>query len=60
MAAILGYSKEEMLGRSCFDFIDPEEREWAWLEFQELVVRKILNPEPREVRARARTAAVSG
>src|SRR5258706_12395632 len=29
MAAVLGYSKEEMLGRLYFDFLDPEERERA-------------------------------
>src|SRR5262249_22238471 len=35
MAAVLGYSKEEMLGRLCFDFLDPEERERGRREFEE-------------------------
>ena len=34
MAAVLGYSKEEMLGRLCFDFVDPEEYERARREFR--------------------------
>src|SRR5215467_3592080 len=33
MAAVLGYTKEEMLGRPCFDFLDPEEHERARREF---------------------------
>jgi PAS domain S-box-containing protein len=47
MAAILGYPREEMLGRFCFDFFDPEERARARQEFEE---RKILTPEPQEYR----------
>src|SRR5262249_39060493 len=33
MAAVLGYTKAEMLGRPCFDFLDPEEHERARREF---------------------------
>jgi PAS domain S-box-containing protein len=35
MAAVLGYSKEEMLGSLSFDFLDPEERERGPREFEE-------------------------
>jgi PAS domain S-box-containing protein len=52
MAAILGYNKEEMLGRPCFDFFDPEERERARLEFQDFAIHKTLTPEPGEFRGR--------
>ena len=34
MAEMLGYSSEEMLGRSCFDFIHPDERESARAGFE--------------------------
>jgi PAS domain S-box-containing protein len=52
MASILGYSKEEMLGRPCFDFFDPEDRERTRLEFENFMIHKILTPEPREFRGR--------
>jgi two-component system, cell cycle sensor histidine kinase and response regulator CckA len=35
MADMLGYTREEMLSRKCFEFFDPEEREGARLEFEE-------------------------
>ena len=34
MEAILGYSKDEMLGRLCFDFLEPEERDRARRDFE--------------------------
>ena len=49
MAAILGYSKEDLLGRRYFDFMDPEERERAEPEFE---ARKYPSPEPHEFRFR--------
>jgi PAS domain S-box-containing protein len=52
MAAILGYTKEEMLGRSRFDFLDPEERERAVQAFHEVEPGKVLTAEPREFRFR--------
>jgi PAS domain S-box-containing protein len=50
MADILGYSREEMLGRECFEFFDPEERQSARLEFEEQrgELHKILTAEPHE------------
>jgi PAS domain S-box-containing protein len=34
MAAILGYSNEEMLGHLCFDFLDPAERDRVRSDFE--------------------------
>jgi PAS domain S-box-containing protein len=50
MADILGYSRQEMLGRRCFEFFDPEEREGAQREFEEQTseLQKILTAEPHE------------
>ena len=48
MAAILGYSKEEMLGRIYLDFLDPEERDRARAACQAERVSKIANPAPQE------------
>jgi PAS domain S-box-containing protein len=50
MADILGYTREEMLGRECFEFFDAEERERARLEFEEQhgKLHKILTAEPHE------------
>jgi PAS domain S-box-containing protein len=50
MADILGYTREEMLGRQCFEFFAPEERERARLEFEERRVElcKTLTAEPHE------------
>ena len=49
MAAVLGYSKEEMLGRPCFDFLDPEEHDRAMGEFQAAKKRDV---GPQEYRFR--------
>jgi PAS domain S-box-containing protein len=49
MAAILGYSKEEMLGRVFLDFIDPEDVDRARLGF-EPAKNPNPNPEPHEFR----------
>jgi PAS domain S-box-containing protein len=50
MVDMLGYTREEMLGRQCFEFFDPDEREGARLEFEEQrgKLHKILTAEPRE------------
>jgi PAS domain S-box-containing protein len=50
MADILGYTREEMLGRQCFEFFDPEERKGARLDFEEQrrELHKILSAEPHE------------
>ena len=50
MADMLGYTREEMLGRQCFEFFDPEEREGARLEFEEQrgELHRILTAEPHE------------
>ena len=50
MADMLGYTREEMLGRPCFEFFDPEDRESARLEFEEhrAELHQILTVEPRE------------
>jgi len=50
MAAILGYAREEMVGRLSFDFYDIEGRERARRHDFEL--QKILPPEPQEFRFR--------
>jgi PAS domain S-box-containing protein len=49
MAAILGYSKEEMLGLLCCDFVDSEDRDRARHAFE---VCKSSNPGPQEFRFR--------
>jgi PAS domain S-box-containing protein len=50
MAEMLGYTREEVLGRPCFEFFDLEDREGARLEFEEQrgELHKILAAEPRE------------
>ena len=49
MADMLGYTREEMLGRQCFEFFDPEEREGARLKFEgQRGLDKILTAEPHE------------
>ena len=45
MVAILGYTRDEMIGRLSFDFVDIEERERARQTFG---LQKILPPEPQE------------
>jgi PAS domain S-box-containing protein len=50
MASILGYTREEMIGRLCFDFFDIEERERARrLDFQ---LQKFVTAEQQEFRLR--------
>jgi PAS domain S-box-containing protein len=58
MADILGYTREEMLGRSCFDFVDPEELERARREFQEFELRNIFTTEPHEYRFRHKDGSI--
>jgi PAS domain S-box-containing protein len=48
MAAILGYSKEEMRGRIYLDFLDPEERDRARAACEAGKVGKNSNREPQE------------
>jgi PAS domain S-box-containing protein len=50
MADMLGYTREEMLGRQCFEFFDPEERAGARLEFEQQrgELHRILTAEPHE------------
>jgi PAS domain S-box-containing protein len=55
MAGTLGYRKEEMLGRLCFDFLDPEERDRAWPEFE---ASKHPNPGPHEYRFRHKNGSI--
>src|SRR5215831_7097796 len=55
MAAILGYSKEELLGRRWFDFLDPEECDWARPEFEAC---KNPNPGPQEYRFRHKDGSI--
>jgi PAS domain S-box-containing protein len=55
MAAVLGYGKEEMLGRLCFDFLDPEEYERARREFQSSKKRDI---GPQEYRFRHKDGSI--
>ena len=58
MAAILGYSKEEMLGRLCFDFLDPDETDRVRFGFEACKQRPTQNH--RNTGSVARTEALSG
>ena len=62
MADMLGYTREELLGRPCFEFFDPEERDGARLEFEEHrgELNKVLTAEPVNTTSGARTEAASG
>jgi PAS domain S-box-containing protein len=55
MASILGYTKDEMLGRLCFDFLDPEEHDGARSKFE-----ACMNPhsEPQEYRFRHKDGSI--
>jgi PAS domain S-box-containing protein len=55
MASILGYSKDEMLGRICFHFLDPEERARALRQFRG---SKNSSSEPQEYRFRRKDGAI--
>jgi PAS domain S-box-containing protein len=55
MASILGYTKDEMLDRLCFDFLDPDERDGAQRKFE-----ACMNPhsEPQEYRFRHKDGSI--
>ncbi|HEY7389367.1 MAG TPA: PAS domain-containing protein [Bryobacteraceae bacterium] len=55
MASILGYTKEEMLGRSGFDFLDPEERDGARRGFEACKTGHCI---PQEFRARHKDGSI--
>jgi PAS domain S-box-containing protein len=55
MASILGYTKEEMLGRPCPDFLDPEERDRGWRDFEACKKRDI---GPQEYRFRHKDGSI--
>src|SRR5262249_50851354 len=55
MASILGYSKDEMLGRLCPDFLDPEERDRGWRDFEACKKRDI---GPQEYRFRNKDGSI--
>jgi PAS domain S-box-containing protein len=58
MAAILGYSKEEMLGRIYLDFLDPEERDRARATCAARKVSKNSNLAPQEFCFRHKNGSV--
>ena len=55
MVSILGYSKDEMLGRRCPYFLDPEERDRGWRDFQACKKRYI---GPQEYRFRHKDGSI--
>ena len=59
MAAILGYNKEEMLGRRCSDLLEPEERDRVRPEVLEQVCKNPI-PDRRNTAFVTRTEALSG
>jgi PAS domain S-box-containing protein len=55
MAAVLGYTKEDMLGRLCFDFLDPEEHKRARRDF---TISKRRDLGPQEYRFRHKDGSI--
>jgi PAS domain S-box-containing protein len=55
MAAVLGYTKEHMLGRLCFDFLDPEEHKRARRDF---TMSKRRDLGPQEYRFRQKDGSI--